>query len=64
MHHHENGKHDVDLYTAAVASSSAPLYFDPTLHHNKYLELESLLDGGIICNNPAFYAYNIAKHFK
>jgi len=56
--------HDVSLLTAATASSSAPLYFDPTHNTNEYGEHESLLDGGIICNNPAFYGYIISKFFK
>ena len=48
---------------AAQASSSAPIYFDPTSRVNNYGFNEKLLDGGIICNNPGLYAYLIAKNF-
>lgn len=62
----ESPIYDIPLRYAVGASSSAPLYFDP-------LEMPSdstpfnitytLVDGGIICNNPAFYAYLVATHF-
>ena len=49
---------------ATVASGSAPIYFDPTIYDNKYGIQENLIDGGIICNNPALYAYIHAKFFN
>lgn len=58
------GFYDVYLREAAAASSSAPIYFDPKPKKNLFDIEELLVDGGIICNNPAFYAYMMAKYLK
>lgn len=42
---------------AAEGSASAPIYFDPKQYKNM-----TLVDGGIIANNPAFYSYLFSKH--
>ena len=47
-----------------AASSSAPIGFDPLLHVNQFNITEILVDGGVICNSPALYAYFIAKEFN
>ena len=47
-----------------AASSSAPIGFDPLLHVNVFNITEILVDGGVICNSPALYAYFIAKEFN
>ena len=39
----------------AMATSSAPLYFEPHMMHFGYI------DGGVVCNNPAIYAMGEAK---
>jgi len=57
------GRYDVLLRTAVGASSSAPTYFDPETHTNLFNITSSLVDGGIICNDPALYAYMIAYNF-
>lgn len=49
---------------ATASSSSAPVYFDPNTVHTNYNLTESLVDGGIICNNPSMYAYLIAKEMR
>lgn len=56
--------YDVMLREAVGGSSSAPLYFDPLqLDNTPFNITEQLIDGGIICNNPAFYAYLTATSF-
>jgi hypothetical protein len=45
-----------------AASSSAPIYFDPTTRVNGYGFKARLIDGGIICNNPSLYAYYYARY--
>lgn len=44
--------YNVSITDASEASSSAPIYFDP-----KVLGDEVLIDGGVIANSPALYAY-------
>jgi patatin-like phospholipase/acyl hydrolase len=44
--------YNVSITNAAQASSSAPIYFDP-----KVIEEQVLIDGGVIANEPALYAY-------
>ena len=56
------GRYDVLLRTAVAASSSAPIYFDPLSNTNGFNMNETLIDGGLICNNPSLYAYQMAKH--
>lgn len=51
------GIYDVPIGNATGASSAAPTYFDPKVQTNLYGLTEMQIDGGIICNNPAFYAY-------
>ena len=50
------------IRTAVGGSSSAPIYFDPEPIDNKYNITGHLVDGGVICNNPAFYAYSVASN--
>ena len=52
---------DTYLRDAARATSAAPLYFSPKTLFNKNNERMSLLDGGVIANNPAVFAYLEAK---
>lgn len=56
------GVYDRPLRKAMEASGSAPVYFDPATYINNYNISETLIDGGLICNNPALYAYLHAKH--
>jgi patatin-like phospholipase/acyl hydrolase len=56
------GRYDVKLWTAVSASSSAPIYFDPKTHTNEFDIEETLIDGGLICNNPSLYAFQMARH--
>lgn len=51
------------MANATAASSSAPGYFTPKLGSNEYGLPEILIDGGLICNNPSLYAYEIASIF-
>ena len=51
------GIYDVPFGDATGASSAAPTFFDPKVTTNMYGMTEMQIDGGIICNNPAFYAY-------
>ena len=61
---YDGGYYNVPIRVAAAASSSAPIYFDPTTRENTYGFSESLVDGGVICNNPSFYAYQHAKYLQ
>ena len=49
--------YDVAIGNATGASSAAPTYFDPKVTVNGFDMNELLIDGGIICNDPAMYAY-------
>ena len=55
--------YNVPVGNATGASSAAPTFFDPKKQQNRYGFTELQIDGGIICNNPALYAYEIAKDF-
>ena len=57
-------QYDVELRIAVGGSAAAPTYFDPEVYDNGLGYQESLVDGGIICNNPVMYAYSIAKFLK
>ena len=50
------------LKEAVAASASAPVAFQPEHHVNKFGITEQFIDGGIICNTPAFYAFEAAKY--
>ena len=52
------------LWTAVSASASAPIYFDPKSNKNQFEIEELLIDGGLICNNPSLYAFQMAKHLN
>ena len=54
--------YELPLWEAVAASSSAPIYFDPTTRINGYGFQARLIDGGIICNNPSLYAYYYARY--
>lgn len=49
--------YDVKVSNATASSASAPFAFNPQRIMNGYGTDEYLVDGGIICNNPAYYAY-------
>ena len=58
------GFYNLKIHQAAAASASAPLAFSPLIAKNKFNINEALIDGGIICNNPALYAYQIAYYLR
>jgi patatin-like phospholipase/acyl hydrolase len=62
--HTKKGTHDVKLRVAMGGSGAAPIYFDPERHEDLYGQTESVIDGGIICNNPELFAYMMAKYLK
>ena len=51
------GTYSVDIPTAVASSSSAPFYFQPNTYTNGFKIKETLIDGGLIANDPAYYAY-------
>lgn len=57
-------KYDVHIGEATAASSAAPTFFDPKIGTNKYDQIEIQIDGGVICNNPAMYAYQLARGLR
>ena len=58
------GNYNFPIKFAAAASASAPVAFNPLLKENRYNITEALIDGGVICNNPALYAYMIAHDLR
>ncbi len=50
------GELDYPAWVAARATSAAPTYFSPLAYDGKLL-----VDGGVVANNPAIYAYFEAK---
>lgn len=53
---------EVPVRIAARATSAAPTYFSPTtLFDPNKREPVSLIDGGVVANNPVLYAYREAK---
>ena len=58
------GNYDLPIRDAASASASAPVAFNPLIRKNKFGITEAFIDGGVICNNPALYAYDIAKYLR
>ena len=62
--HEQDPVYDVKIKTAVGGSSSAPLYFNPKEYVDPYNITNELIDGGIICNNPSFYAYMMATELK
>ena len=40
------------------------MYFEPKLQINGYNMTELQIDGGIICNNPSMYAYQMARIYR
>ena len=55
--------YDLIVGSATGASSAAPTFFDPRNQIDGYGFSELQIDGGVICNNPGLYAYNMAKYF-
>lgn len=51
------GTYSVPISTAVASSSSAPFYFQPNTYTNGFNITETLIDGGLIANDPAYYAY-------
>lgn len=56
-----NEYRNVSIGDAVGASAAAPGYFDPKLVTNKIGFTEALIDGGVIANSPAFYAFQLAN---
>ena len=59
--HQDPGIYDIPIGNATGSSSAAPTFFDPHQVNNKYGFTELQIDGGIICNNPSLYAYEMAR---
>jgi patatin-like phospholipase/acyl hydrolase len=58
--------YNITLAQATEASSAAPTYFDPKVLENEWdpSQPEVLIDGALIANNPALYAYIMATEFN
>jgi len=61
---HEPAVYDVKLADAAGASASVPGGFPPKQHRDGYGFVNYEIDGMMIANNPAFYAYQTARLFN
>ncbi|MDT4762292.1 patatin-like phospholipase family protein [Sphaerochaeta sp. PS] len=54
--------HGYLFWEAGRATSAAPTYFKPAYLYDRQDEcMQTLIDGGIIANNPALFAYSEAK---
>ncbi len=54
--------HDFLFWEAGRATSAAPTYFKPAYLYDRQEEtMQTLIDGGLIANNPALFAYVEAK---
>lgn len=53
--------YDVEISNATASSAAAPVFFDPNKIQNGFNFTEYLVDGAVICNNPALYAYEMAS---
>ncbi len=54
--------HDFLYWEAARATSAAPTFFKPAyLYDRQEQKMQTLIDGGVVANNPALYAYREAK---
>lgn len=58
------GLYNLKIHQAAAGSASAPVAFNPLIVPNLFNIKEALIDGGIICNNPSLYAWNVAKYLR
>ena len=58
------GLYSYKLKDAVAASSSVPGGFDPKTYVNMYNITERLIDGMVMCNSPALYAYEIAVNLR
>jgi predicted acylesterase/phospholipase RssA len=56
------GKPEMPMRIAARATSAAPTYFAPSLYDDEQTgQRMTLIDGGVVANNPVLYAYMEAK---
>ncbi|MGH0052739.1 MAG: patatin-like phospholipase family protein [Sphaerochaetaceae bacterium] len=54
--------HGFLFWEAARATSAAPTYFKPAYLYDRQEErMQTLIDGGVVANNPSLYAYRLAK---
>ena len=51
------GIYDVKMSIATGGSSAAPVFFEPQQSVDEYGIQQLVIDGGIIGNNPALFAY-------
>lgn len=57
----EPNRFEVLTSNATGSSSAAPVFFEPQKIINGYDQVELLIDGGIIANNPSLLAYMSAR---
>jgi len=48
----------------AAATSAAPVFFNPFVYTDKFNITNYMIDGAVICNDPAFYAYLAASELN
>ena len=58
----ERAAYNIPIANATAASAAAPTFFYPKVANDRYGMRQTLIDGGLICNNPAMYASMMAKH--
>ena len=49
--------YDVTVANASLASTAEPKFFEPKFKTDGYGYQHYEVDGGVIANNPSFYAY-------
>ena len=58
------GTYNGMIHEAVAASASAPGAFNPKTMKSAFNITEELIDGGVICNSPAYYAYETASSLR
>lgn len=58
------GTYNGMIHEAVAASASAPGAFNPKTMTSAFNITEELIDGGVICNSPAYYAYETASSLR
>ena len=61
MNQENSGVYNTTINKATASSSAAPTFFDPHQVTNKFDMVELQIDGGVICNSPVLYAFEMSR---
>jgi len=57
-------RYNISIWKMAAATSAAPILFDPFAYKDGYNISNYMIDGAVICNDPAYYAFMVANKIK